>query len=184
MRYVFTENAISEERKKMKNTMSMCLAAAMAVFAGCATTDPAPAAPPPPPPSATLVHVGAGNDNPVSEVICAYVADSAMKNGKTVVTRDRNAPYVSAFVSFGFQSVEKAKLDDWYVCTGILSMKASVLQPAVGEVVLAEETVKIDGPRRLGKKNAVNALVRPMQNAADRWYKANVTPARIRKASK
>ena len=163
----------------MKKSIYLGFVAATAVFAGCMTS-----CPPPPAPSKPVVYVGTGNADPVSEYICGQVAGNAAKEGSTYVVRDENAPGVGTFVWFDFSAYEKAKLDEWCVYTGVLSMKAVVRNSVAGDVLLAEEKVVLHGPRRLGKDKAIGALMEPLCEAADKWYKANVTPANIEKASK
>lgn len=170
----------------MKKIGYSAFLAATVMVIGCATPPPPPppATPPPPPPACTVVYIGAGNAEPITEKVCSYVADVASKRSGPVVTRKADTKHVRAAVTFNFESKVKASLDDWYVCTGELSMKAVAYKPAVGEVVLAENTVRLDSERRIGRQNALNTLVGPLQAAADKWYKENVTESKIKKACK
>ncbi len=178
----------------MRKTVYACFAVLLAFFAGCSTTQPAPVVesqppaplppPPPPPPPPTVVYMGAQDKDPLSEEICGSVAHHVARRGGLLVSRRAESPKANAAVFFGFKADEKARLDNWYVYTGTLSLRAVVYGPTVGEVLLAETTFKIDGERGLGRDAAIKTLVKPMQAAADKWVRENVTESKIKDLSK
>lgn len=178
----------------MRKTVYACFAVLLAVFAGCSTTQPRPVVesqppaplppPPPPPPQPTVVYMGAQDKDPLSEEICGSVAHHVARRGGLLVSRRAESPKANAAVFFGFKADEKDRLDNWYVYTGTLSLRAVVYGPTVGEVLLAETTFKIDGERGQGRDAAIKTLVKPMQAAADKWVRENVTESKIKDLSK